>query len=268
MLIDFNGKPIYVETYGEGEPIVMLNGIMMSAPSWKPLIPSLSKNNKLILLDFLDQGQSHKMSEDYPVTLQADVLKHVLDKLGIEKAHIAGISYGGAVAMNFAVMYPKYVDRLVLFNCIPYTTPWLADIGEGWKAARVSPELYYQMTIPVIYSMGFYNKRTEWLAARKKLLIENVFNNEEFLDAMERLTDSMYAHDVRDKLCDIESKTLVVGCRDDYLTPLSEQRLIKDSIPNASLVIIEDCGHVTPYEKPDCFISLLTGFVNHEYVVI
>ncbi|MCL2170448.1 MAG: alpha/beta hydrolase [Defluviitaleaceae bacterium] len=268
MLIDFNGKAIYVEVHGEGEPLVLLNGIMMSTLSWSQFISALSKNNKLILLDLLDQGQSHKMSEDYPVTLQADVVKCVLDELRIRKAHISGISYGAAVAMNFAVMYPEYVDRLVLFNCIPYTSPWLADIGEGWKVARVSPEVYYQMTIPVIYSMGFYNKRTEWLAARKKFLIENVFNNKDFLDAMERLTDSMYAHDVRDRLCGIESKTLVVGCRDDYLTPLPEQRLISDSIPNASLVIIEDCGHVTPYEKPDCFISLLTGFVSHENVVV
>jgi len=268
MIVDFNGKDIYVEVHGEGAPIVLLNGIMMSTPSWNPFIPALSKNNKLILLDFLDQGQSHKMTEDYPVTIQADVIKCVLNALGIKKAHISGISYGAAVALNFALMYPQYVDRLVIFNCIAHTSPWLADIGEGWKTARVTPEAYYHMTIPIIYSMGFYNSRTDWLKTRKDFLIANVFNNPVFLDAMERLTDSMYAHDVRDKLCNINSKTLIVGGSADYLTPLTEQRLIAELIPDSSLVVIENCGHASMYENPECFISLLTGFVNHDTLAL
>ena len=268
MFVDFSGKQIHVEVYGEGEPLVLLNGIMMSTPSWKPFIPALSKSNKLIILDLLDQGQSTKMTEGYPVTMQADALKCVLVELGIEKAHISGISYGAAVAMNFAVKYPDFVDRLVLFNCIAYTSPWLADVGEGWKAARVSPEAYYHMTIPTIYSPGFYNKNTDWINSRGEFLRTYVFNNDVFLDAMERLTDSMYAHDVREKLGEIKAKTLVVGSREDSLTPLKEQQYISEHIPGASLVVVEDCGHGTMYEKPDCFVTLLTGFVNHTEVEI
>jgi len=268
MLVDFNGKDIYVEVYGDGPPVVLMNGIMMSTKSWASFVGSFSKNNKLILLDFLDQGQSAKMTEAYPVTIQADVLKCVLDALGISKAHISGVSYGAAVAMNFALKYPKSVDRLVLFNCVPNTSQWLADIGEGWKAARVTSEAYYRMTVPVIYSMGFYNRRADWLSTRKDFLVENVFNNAMFLDAMERLSDSMHTHDVRDRLCDITAKTLVVGGRDDNLTPLSEQRFIAERIPDSSLVVIENCGHASMYENPSCFAALLTGFINHDIVVM
>jgi len=268
MIVDFNGKDIYVEVHGNGAPVVLLNGIMMSIASWKPFIEPLSRDNKLILIDFLDQGQSHKMTEKYPVALQADVVKCVLDALKIKKSHISGVSYGAAVAMNFALKYPEYVDRLALFNCIAYSSKWMGYIGDAWKMARITPQIYYSTTTPIIYSMGFYNKKSDWLESRKDYLINNLFNKKAFLDAMERLIDSMTEHDVRDKLSSITAETLVVGSSDDNLTPIAEQKYIRDKIPGASLVIMDNCGHASMYENPTVFILLLTGFINHGTVTL
>ena len=61
----FNGKKIYYETMGEGQPILLLNGIMMSTGSWENFKESFSANNRLILLDFLDQGRSARMTGRY-----------------------------------------------------------------------------------------------------------------------------------------------------------------------------------------------------------
>ncbi|MDR2183890.1 MAG: alpha/beta hydrolase, partial [Clostridiales bacterium] len=207
MLIPFEDKQIYVECHGRGAPSVVLNGIMMSTPSWKPFIPALSAQNRLILLDLLDQGQSGRMTEAYDITIQADVVKCVLDALKIDSANLVGISYGASVAMNFALKYPRHIDKMVLFNCVPYTSPWLADIGKSWQLARVSPEAYYHATIPIIYSTDFFNQNLDWMSARKGFLTQNVFNNQDFLDAMDRLIDSAATHDVRDGLGDIGAKT-------------------------------------------------------------
>jgi len=268
MFVPFGEKQIYVEVHGEGEPLVLLNGIMMSTKSWVAFIQALSKHNKLILLDFLDQGQSGKMEESYHVSLQADVIKCVLEALNIEKPHIVGISYGASAAMHFAVKYPENIGRLVLFNCIAHTTPWLRDVGEGWKAARISPLTYYNATIPAVYSAKFYNENYEWIQSRKELLTENVFNNSDFLDAMDRLTDSHSNHDVRGLLGNIKAKTLVVGSADDYLMPLACQKEVYQGIEGAYFVVIEDCGHASMYEKPNVFTTLLQGFINGEDVKI
>ena len=268
MLTRFQDKDIHIEVYGEGEPIVLLNGIMMSTSSWKPFISVLSKQNKLILVDFLDQGKSSRMDERYPIAIQADVIKCALDALEIPKAHIAGISYGASAAMHFAAKYPDSVDKLLLFNCVSYSSPWINEIGNGWSAARHSPEAYYHATIPIIYSMNFYNTNLDWLESRKDFLIENIFNNKEFLDAMDRLLYSASQHDIREKLGEIKAKTLVVGSRDDALTPVAEQAYIYEQIPDAEFVIVEDCGHASMYEKPNCFTALLTGFVNNDPVVL
>lgn len=268
MLIPFEDKQIYVECHGEGKgsPIVVLNGIMMSTPSWKPFVAALSKHNSLVLLDLLDQGQSSRMNVVYDIKIQADVVKCVLDALNIDKVSIAGISYGASVAMNFALTYPEHVDRMALFNCVPYTSPWLKTVGESWKLARVSPQMYYHATIPIIYSMEFYNQNLDWIEKRKEFLIANVFNNPNFLDAMDRLIDSAATHDVRAHLGNIAAKTLLVSGSEDYLTPLSEQKYIAEHIPGAELVIMDGCGHAAMYEQPDVFITLLLGFINSDEV--
>ncbi|MCL2367968.1 MAG: alpha/beta hydrolase [Oscillospiraceae bacterium] len=268
MFIDFQGKQIYAEVHGAGEPLVLLNGIMMSTLSWAALVPSLAKFNQVILLDMLDQGQSSKMTETYDISLQADVVKCVLDALGHKKAHIMGASYGAAVAMNFAIQYPDCVDKFILANCVAYASTWLREIGEAWKAARITPETYYYATIPVIYSMDFFGRKADWMAARKKLLCETAFANPVFLDAIERLSSSMYTHDVRDRLHEIKAKTILIGSREDYLTPINEQRYIYDRLEHADFVVMEDCGHAAMYERPEVFVGIMIGFLHTDPIII
>ncbi len=74
--LNFNGKKVYYETYGQGKPIILLNGIMMSTISWQFFKDVLSANNQLILVDFLDQGRSDKMEGiSYAQDIQVEVLK-------------------------------------------------------------------------------------------------------------------------------------------------------------------------------------------------
>ena len=268
MLITFGDKQIYAEVYGEGEPLVLLNGIMMNVKSWAAFIPALSSRNKLILIDFLEQGQSSKMDEGFHVSLQADVVKCVLDELEIPKAHVAGISYGASVAIYFAGKYQDRLNKLMLFNGIAYTSPWLCQVGNGWKTARFSPEAYYNASIPIIYSAAYYNQNLERIKERKQFLIEHVFNDEAFLNSMDRLLDSHMIHDARGILPKIQANTLVVGSRDDYLTPVCEQKFVSEQISGANLVVIENCGHASMYEKPDIFASLLLGFANSKPIAL
>lgn len=261
---DYKGTPIYYEVHGQGRPLVLLNGIMMSHASWSMFVPELSKHHQLILLDFPDQGQSGRMADFYSQDLPVEVVKTVLDHLKIEKAHLCGISYGGEIAQCFTLKYPQYVDKLLLFNTTSWTNPWLQEIGEGWilAAKTKSPQMFYHATIPIIYSPEFYTRNIQWMNNRKRIL-EPVFN-EEFLTAMIRLTRSAEGFDVREQLKDITAKTLVVGSEQDFLTPLADQELIHGQIKNSSFFTIRDCGHASMYEKPNEFLSLIHGFLAIE----
>jgi pimeloyl-ACP methyl ester carboxylesterase len=262
--ISINNKKIYYEVEGEGLAIVLLNGIMMSTKSWQPFVNSLTANNKLIRIDFFDQGQSEKLvGESYTHAIQVDVVKEVIDHLGLDKVSIIGISYGGEIAIQFAIKYPENVDRLVLFNTAAYTSPWLKDIGRAWIAAGRTKdgEAYYNTAIPVIYSPMYYESHKAWMDKRKEVLVP-VFSNELFLNQLERLTLSSESFDVKDKLKLIEAETLIVAAEEDYLTPVANQEYLASNIKNSHLIKIPGAGHASMYEKPLLFTALCLGFIN------
>ena len=260
----FEGKQVYYVTYGQGKPILLLNGIMMSTASWRPFIETFSHMNQLIMVDFLDQGQSDKLvGQSYTQALQVELVANLLRHLSLEKANIMGISYGGEVAQQFAVTYPQMVERLMLFNTCAYTSPLLADIGKAWNLAAESHNgaAYYYTTIPVIYSPTYYAKRLDWMKNREKVLLP-IFSNPAFTEAMVRLTKSADSHDVREKLQLITAPTLVVSSDQDSITPILEQKFMVDHIKDAHHVLLTDAGHASMYEKPLLFASLVLGFVN------
>ncbi|MGM9973196.1 MAG: alpha/beta fold hydrolase, partial [Clostridiaceae bacterium] len=110
---DFKGKQVYYEVIGEGKPILLLNGIMMSTMSWGIFVEAFSRNNKLILVDFFDQGKSDKLEGlEYDQGLQSELIRELLEHLALDKVNIVGISYGGEVAQRFAIENPDSVESL------------------------------------------------------------------------------------------------------------------------------------------------------------
>ncbi|MCV2232310.1 alpha/beta fold hydrolase [Paracholeplasma manati] len=259
-----NEKKVFYEDEGSGKPIVLLNGIMMSTRSWAPFVDTFKANNRLIRVDFFDQGQTDKLlGATYTHQIQVDLLKSLFDHLKLEQASIVGISYGGEIAIQFAIQHKSKVDRLVLFNTAAYTNPWLKDIGRAWMAAGKTRdgEAYYNTAIPVIYSPLFYETNQDWMQNRRKVLVP-VFSNALFLDQMERLTQSSESYDVRNTISTIEAETLIVSAEEDYLTPVDNQSYVAKAIKNSHWVKIPGAGHASMYEKPLLFSTLCLGFIN------
>lgn len=258
---DFQGKSIYYEEYGQGKPLVVLNGIMMSCKSWADFVEPFSQNNRLILVDFLDQGRSARMEEPYGQAIQAEVVLALLDHLKLDKACVMGISYGGEVALRFAIEHPQRLERLILFNTTARTGPWLGDIGGAWNLAAGNADAYYLTTIPVIYSPAFYREHQDWMIRRREVL-RPVFGDPNFIEPMIRLTNSSRNYDVTERLGEIQVPTLIVSCQQDYLTPIEEQQLLHQRIPNSHYVVVPGCGHASMYEQPVLFAALTLGFCN------
>lgn len=263
----FQNKTIYYDVLGEGKPILILNGIMMSTRSWEPFMESLTEHNQIIRLDFLDQGQSDKMTSFYTQAIQVDVIAALLDEIKLDKVNLCGISYGGEVALGFAIKYPAKVERLVLFNTTPYTSPWLKEIGDQWISIGRTrdPKTYYQATIPVIYSPSYYESRLDWMKQREAVLMP-VFSNPVFLDAMERLTRSAESFDARASLKDIQAPTLIIAADEDYLTPISNQKTLHQMIQGSKMVVLPGVGHASMYEEPSIFVTLVLGFINQKHI--
>jgi pimeloyl-ACP methyl ester carboxylesterase len=174
-VFEHKGKYIYYQlSLDQSKPIlVILNGIMMNVHSWDIFIEELEHDFSVLRFDMYDQGQSTKMNEDYNQDLQVNLLRDLLDYLKISKAHLVGISYGASIALQFAIKYPNYLDRLVVANVVANTNKWLKAIGDGWNEVAKSRngEAYYNITIPYIYSPHCYESRIEWMENRKQILV-------------------------------------------------------------------------------------------------
>ena len=253
---------INYEVHGSGKPILILNGIMMSTKSWSEFIDPLTQYSQLILLDFLNQGESDKTNEQFYHDTQVEIVKGLLDELKLDKINIYGVSYGGEIAIQFAIKYPELVDKLVLSNTCSETSYWLEEVGHAWNEATSSGISYYLTTIPFIYSPKFFVENREWMENRKKILVP-LFEDETFINSMKILTNSSEGYSAKDRLSEIKAETLIIGCEYDFVTPYYQQEELHENIKNSQLLFIPDSGHALMYEKPTLFILTLLGFVNN-----
>jgi len=136
-----NGAKVYYEVYGEGRPIVLLHGAFMTInTNWGELIPELSKTRKVIAVEL--QGHGHTPYSDRKLShaiLASDVEK-VLDYLKIDSADVAGFSFGGSVAYEFAIQSPKRVKKLVIISSTYKSSGWLPVVSNALK--QLKPEMF------------------------------------------------------------------------------------------------------------------------------
>ena len=114
---------------------MFLNGLTQSTDSWLLVEPYFKETYKLILLDFIFQGQSDKDGPWRDFDTHARDVKTLLEHEHIEQAHLIGISYGSLVAQHFAVKYPSYLSKLILLSTFAHKTPYYEAIELAWWRA-------------------------------------------------------------------------------------------------------------------------------------
>jgi len=256
-----DGAALYYELYGEGEPIIFLNGIMMSTLSWKDLVPIVSKKFKLILFDFRDQGNSSKMKEQYELDIHVNDLLRLIDGLGIPKIHMLGLSYGGLVALKFALLHQDRLNTLILPNTTSFISNHLREIGKAWETAAElnDGEKFLQLARPFIYSGKFYENHLDLIRKYQEML--KTMLTKEWFEAFMRLSGSTRNYYIsQDELKTINIPTLLIGAEQDIIAPIKEMMTIYENIKGCEFVTIPQAGHGAFLEKTNEFATIVTGF--------
>jgi len=263
MNFHYQGRDIHYEEYGQGQPLVLLNGVMMSTASWKPFVQAFSAHFRVLLIDLMDQGKSAAFPPGYVMEDQARMVLALLDHLGLNKVFVLGTSYGGALALQLAILEPQRVERLLLAATRAYTDPLFRDMCEGWIHATASPQAFYTATIPLFYGATWQQQQATWMAQRRELLESTAFSNPDFLARMKRLIASIMDFDLRDRLGLIRCPTLVLAPEEDLVMMPWEQERITVGIQGAELLRLPGTGHVLFLERPALFVSLVMGWFAH-----
>ena len=257
--IQVNGTELYYELHGpeQAQVVVLSNGVLMSTASWGYQTPVLAKHYRVLLYDCRGMWKSAHPKGPYTMEMHADDLAGLLDGLNIEKAHLAGISYGAEVSMAFALKYSQQVRSLFLSSGVSESDTVLRGFIDTWAAAARAEDP--QRLFDTSYMMNFSD---EYIAANKAA-VEAAASRYAELDmaAVLELLDCFNRLDITDELKRITARTLVMVGENDILKPRKYSEWIAREIPNAELVVIPGAGHAICLEKPDLFNAILLGFL-------
>jgi len=258
-----NNVNIYYEVHGEGEPVVLLNGIFMNTKSWFYQYTVLSRKYKVILHDLRGQWNSEKpKNEDaYSIEIHADDLKELLDKLRITNIHLVGTSYGGEIALQFAIKYPEYVKDLIVITAASEIHLDLKLSALRWMegAKTKDPYKFILSWINDVYSEEFLNKVGWQFIEKLKATYSSGFD----FDAAVLLLKSFLRLEEKPLtplLKKINVPTLIIAAEKDRIKPPKYSRIIAENISNSELVIVNNAGHAVVLEKPGVVNSLIIGF--------
>lgn len=254
-----NGVNLYYELHGPqgADVIVLSNGIFMATASWVYQVAAFSKHFRVLLYDCRGMWQSDHPDEPYSMQQHADDLAGLLDTLGIEKAHVGGISYGAEISMIFALSYPERTRSLIVSSAVSQIDPLLRSIGAIWSYAldHNDAELLFNSAMPLNFSES-------WLKSNQALFEPTRKRYHQMdLAAASRLMAAFSQIDFTDKLKAISCPTLVLVGELDLLKPRKYAEIIASEIPGSELLIIPDGGHAVCLEKPEAFNSAVLGFV-------
>ncbi|MDR2609932.1 MAG: alpha/beta hydrolase [Clostridiales Family XIII bacterium] len=260
-----SGVNLYYEDLGDpdsADVIAFFNGVMASTNSWEGIYPTfIDKGFRVILHDFKGQLKSGKPEGPYTFEEHAREANALLESLGVTKAHLIGTSYGGEVAMKYAVLFPEAVSTISLIDSVSELDEALKSFVLGWKVLCDTNDgtVFFKGMAPSIYGPVFMDKEREFLEERA-LAFGKV--SPDYFTGQKYLYDT-FANDVTmtDDLPKISCPALVLCGEDDILKRPKFSRIIAERIPSSEYLLIPDCGHVAILEKPRELTSAILGFI-------
>ncbi len=244
---------------GNGEPVIFLHGAGAGAVTWYPSINTISGNFQVIAPDIVGYGESDKPDAPYNRPYFSKWLKDFLKELKISKAHIVGLSQGGAIALQFAIDNAEMVDKLVLVD-----------------AAGLGAKVSFWPLIATIWMNSFPSAMANRFNSRYILHkpINRDPNHSSYSigvlkykggkNAFKQGRGTAVSKISEELLKQIENETLIIWGKDDKLFPVEYGEAAAKIIPNAKLHLIQDAGHLPLMDQPGIFNKILGDFLKSE----
>jgi pimeloyl-ACP methyl ester carboxylesterase len=250
--VEANGiRTNYLEAGSGDETVVLVHGSgpgVTSYANWRLVIPALAENFRVVAPDMVGFGFSDRpQGVKYSLQTWADQTVGVMDALGIQKAHMVGNSFGGAIALRIATQHPERVGKLVLMGSmgVPF------EITEGLDAVwGYEPSVENMKKV-----LGYFTYSSEAIndslaKSRYEGSIQEGF--QEAFSAMfpaprQRWVEAMTIPD--DELAKLPHRALIVHGREDQVIPLANSYYLEGILPDADLAVWSKCGHWSMIER-------------------
>jgi pimeloyl-ACP methyl ester carboxylesterase len=258
-----NGIDIYYEQQGSGEPLVLIPYLAADQACYAFQVADYAKHFTCISVDLRGAGQSEKPAGTYTSELFADDVAAFMQAIGVEKAHIFGLSLGAAVAMWLASKYPEKVKTVSLHSAWARTDPYLTTVVEGWQATARGLD-----SVPDTIITGIlpWCLRPETYAAKPDLLktLADFVRSRPVqpVDAFLQESDAVIHHDCEAGVARITAPTQITVGRHDVVTSTRFAEPLHRHIKGSELHVFEDCSHAPIYENVAAFNETTLAFLR------
>ena len=245
----------------EGAPVIILiHGFPFNKSMWNGQVAALKDNYRVIAYDIRGHGNSDPGIDDFFIELFVNDLVRFMEKLGIEKPILCGLSLGGYIALNAVLKYPTRFDGLILNDtqCIADTP----EIKENRCLAIIhikekGVEQYAEESIKKLFASGTFAKKENVIHAVKEMIINT---------PKRTLCNTLHALAERKEMCtrlhEINIPVLIMVGKEDKITPAAAAQEMHGKIRDSMLKIIQHAGHVTNLENPIAFNFQLKKFLE------
>jgi 3-oxoadipate enol-lactonase len=245
-----------------GPAILFWPSLLMTGDMWAAQAQHFGARHRVILVDPPGHGGSDRLTSTFTFDQCARSVADVLDGLGVDRTHLVGNSWGGMIGATFAAAYPERVGRAVLMNCTASeaTARQRLEYGALLRAARLLGRIRPPLTRSVLKAFlgpTTFSTRPEVVAA-VRTAVESV-----------DITSAAWAvrsvvpqrPDQRAALSAVRTPVLVVAGAEDATFSLAETRAMADSIPGATLAVLDGVAHLAGLENPPLVNRLIEEFL-------
>ena len=248
------GGEIAYEDAGQGEPVVFVSGLNGVGRYWTPQVPLFSKHFRVITYDQRGTGGSDRMQREFSVDQMAEELIGLMDVLKIERAHLVGMSTGGAIGQTIAIEHPQRLMKLALCSTWTHCDPWFRRLFHARRDMylQAGPDLHAQFHPLFLYSPDYVNAHDAEIEAERA---RAPTKNSPVEVSVGRI-NALLKFDRRAGLPKIKAETLVMGSDSYFITPSYFSEALAQAIPGAKLLMNKGGGH--------SFTTTLAEQFNHD----
>lgn len=254
---------------GVGTPVILLHGGQGSVEFWLYNIGTLAKFHRVYALDMVGAGKSDKPQASYSLTYQAEFIKDFMDSLDIAAATLIGNSMGGGAALQFALMFPQRINKLVLVDSMGLGKEIALGIRLTTLPLLIRLLRPSRRLLAPMLKHNFYDPKSippEWvelrypifaLPGRKPALMATIKTNFHLFGVR-----SQVFRPIVSQLATITAPTLVIWGKQDRIIPVAHAYIAAKTIPDVRLHVFDSCGHHPHLEHPQEFNNLVLEFLH------
>jgi pimeloyl-ACP methyl ester carboxylesterase len=261
--ITANGITMNYEQQGTGEPLVLVPYLAADNACYAFQVADYSKHFTCISVDPRGAGETDKPAGTYSMELFADDVAAFMQAIGVERAHVSGLSLGAATGLWLAGKYPQRVKSLSLHSGWTKSDPFLKVVVEGWQSIAKALSSVQEMIIQGIFPWCF----TPELYAAKPDYIDQLAafvrsRPQQPYDAFIRQSNAVITHDAVSQLARIKAPTQITFGRHDVVCSTRFADAMKSGINGSELLVFETCAHAPIYESVAEFNEKTLSFLK------